>query len=73
MKEQVNASVVIKDLGFLMGYKVSATLWADSEFKPLVETSQWTFSKRKARRVAQRYVMAMDAIKQVQEALRAGI
>lgn len=73
MKEQVNASVVIKNLGFLMGYKVSATLWADGEFEPLVQTSQWTLTRSKAHHIAQRYVMAMDAIKQIQEALRAGI
>lgn len=73
MPEQMNTSIVIKQRGFLMGYTVSATLWIDGEFEPLVETNQWTFTRRKARHIARRYVMAIDAIKQLQEALRAGI
>ena len=73
MKEQMNTSIVIKQQGFLMGYKVYATLWVDSEFEPLVETSQWALTRRKARHIASRYVLAIDAIKQLQEALRAGV
>lgn len=73
MSEVLNTSVVVKQQELFRGYKVYATLWSTDEFEPLVETSQWTLTRRKARRVASKYVMAMDAIKQLKEALHAGV
>jgi hypothetical protein len=73
MAEQINTSIVIKQRGFLLGYTVSVTLWVEGEFEPLVDNQQWAFTKRKARSIAQKNVMAIEAIKQLQEAIRAGI
>lgn len=73
MAEQINTSIVIKHRGFLLGYSVSVTLWVEGEFEPLVDNHQWAFTKRKARSIARKNVMAIEAIKQLQEAIRAGI
>lgn len=73
MAEQINTSIVIKQRGFLLGYTVSVTLWVEGEFEPLVDNQQWAFTKRKARSIARKNVMAIEAIKQLQEAIRAGI
>lgn len=73
MSEQINTSIVVKQRGLFLGYKVSATLWIEGEFEPLVETSQWSFTRKKARLIANRYIMAIDAIRELQEIYRAGI
>lgn len=77
MEATLNTSIVVtQDKLFFnllpLGYTVHATLWADTEFEPIIHRQKWVATRRRAKNLAGAMFVALEATKRLEEAFREG-
>lgn len=77
METTLNTSIVVTQDSFLfnlvpIGYTVHATLWANTEFEPIIYRQKWAPTRRKAKNLAGAMLIALEATKRLEEAFREG-
>lgn len=75
MEATLNTSIVVtQDKLFFnllpIGYTVHATLWADTEFEPIIHRQKRVLTKRRAKNLAGAMLVALEAMKKMEEVFR---
>lgn len=77
MDAVINTSIVVTQDRILfntvpIGYTVHATLWADTEFEPIIYRQKRAMTKSRAKNLAGSMLLALEAMKRMEEVFREG-